>query len=642
MIYRYLPCPNDRTHFLSWHSENPLELDDIEKRLDLIEQFSPTHGTCRHVFIGAQKHIGLVVWEPNIEGMPKLCGTVNGHFVGATYPPFGISRIINVRGSIKAGELQQLATALVNNPGRISELSPPTLIASATLSHGIHLFNDVRGAIDCYSMNTSREGITSWTSSPYLSLIFALEYPVEDIGGAAQRAFWGYYPDTLTPFKNAPRVMGGTHIHVEDSPKPPSISCRDYIGRILSTATADHKENVKATEIAEEYLDSLNCTIMEGRGFYNTQWSMGLSGGRDSRLLLSGLIELNEYKDILLYTIPSMTSDMQIGEQIFRTASDAGYDLNWERRDSKQFLPTNQGWTIFDSLPPSSNGLVFGKNQLLDRLVYAVHLKNGNTMPGQYFAAPQRGVTESLHEVSLQGTAGETLRAYRYSEKDVLVGLEPFLKRFEKRFRKSGASSMFSQFALDTSYKCWRSYLANADDIGIGGFHKFDFFSITAQQSRRLELGRNFIDIAPLSCPVLLSRAFPMSAIEKTHNSYHIKIINRLCPWLKRVEYSFQIPVPMHEIRRDSTHMPAFFSNHSIPGFWDILDNTDIWQSVFDYRFVKSVFRKSRYNIFRYEVDDTINDYQKDRLACNLAWRVAQNRYTKLLRSFIDTARKSF
>ncbi|MEM1244800.1 MAG: hypothetical protein AAGK22_00430 [Acidobacteriota bacterium] len=632
---RTLPTRNSRARLLAWHSRDPLTQAEVAHRIAGVENFSPMAGMVRHELTLPRGHAGLVAWEPDLRGRRALCASSERGVVAATRPPYGLSQIIPWKGELGAPEIERLMTALIDDPRGVARLNPPFCIAGAELERGIDVFNDMRGLIDLYALPTTASGFTAWGSDPYLPLVFALEAPVEDRQAAALRAFWSYYPQEHSPFVNTPRVAGGTHVFLADRAEAPAVERRALLDDLLSES---FEMGFDPAAAEEELLSTTETCLREGRALFEGKVTMGLSGGRDSRLLLASLLKSKTQDGVSMFTRTTMGGDQEFGTKVAHAAREAGFEIDWRAVPGRRpAFSADSDDLAFDFLPSCRRRSDYGTNPLLDRYVFAFHIKNGQTMPGGYFGAPTARLDTVQRTLGLSGVSGEVLRAARYKESDLSRPPQKFFDRFAKRkfgagvrFRRRVTPTRpFNEPTLDLAHQSWNLYISRAEEIGIGGFHRFDYFAINAQQSRRIQSPANVV--APLAGPALMARAFGMSAEDRIANRYHLELTERMHPWLATIPYTHQVPVPASEKRRDNSGMPTLYSEKGIAGFGQILEQPGLWEDVYDPDAIRTIFDRQT----------AVNPYQMDRFSCLLAWRVAHRRYSEILDAFIRDHRNA-
>jgi len=361
-----------------------------------------------------------------------------------------------------------------------------------------------------------------------------------------------------------------------------------------------------------------------------------------------------------------MSQDVDLAQSVVAALKKSGVNLKYQVTTNK-FSSSNE---ITSANDYSDNNhaalnLVYGlervdeNNKLLARLLFHFQKNNGQVMPGIYFQPPRikhPTTNESSEFVVISGGSGETLRAPKYTQTEIQKGvllklvktlrskfdLIPKQKDIHKRLSNidqldledfyHGKHRMYSEGAARHAALVWHSYLSEANQAGIVDFRMFDYFAIAAQQSRRTGLGRDSQRMYPLASQSLMNSAFQLKPNERAENRYHTALISRLAPDLAGIPFSFELEVPKEEIRRDNSRFPLISDEvRGISGFSHILQNSENWNDSYHSDRIIALFEGQSFQL---------NDYQKDRTACQLAWRAATSQYPKLVNAYLDSSRE--
>jgi hypothetical protein len=350
------------------------------------------------------------------------------------------------------------------------------------------------------------------------------------------------------------------------------------------------------------------------------------------------MIALDQHRDIEFFTIGSMTQDVELAEAVAARAGREGKPISWSVRypGPGQYARVNdpQHLSLLDGLQA-----VDAENPLLARFLWHFHMGNGQVMPGRYFRAPNPGLFERERSqkgrIVLSGVSGEVLRAPKYSLQAIEGGLMAHVERSMKsRFglirgdRASGSMPERLVEAARNAAECWLGYLREAESFGISDFRMFDYFAIAAQQSRRIELGRDIREACPLTSPRLMDYAFRMLPSQRSSNQFHVSLLSDLFPSLAEIPFSFEVKVESSEIRRDNSRFPMIVDElQGVPGFQAILSEQECWRDAYDLDLIHKIYINGK---------RAVNDYQRDRVACQLAWRVTSIYYSKMLKDHVS------
>ena len=656
-----------RFEFVAWHSVRPLSAADVEHRLAAVEAFYPHTSEKRFVKTGVGGHTGLIVWAPQTHGLSQWCGPSDQALVYASHCPFGISKHVEISGPCAPDHVRQLHDKVRAQPETMRTMVPPLALAQLSNDGGLHIHADIRGFSELYH-HRNRQGLQVWSSRLAMPLVFALEQPVESRIGAQLRAVFTFYPHHHTPFDNVTRLLGGASVYAGDWPAEPISSRRNHLLDMLGQAYGQQGAPVDYAACQE----AMSGMLSEVRLFWSSdarsKLGCGLTGGRDSRTILSTLIATGQSKDIKFSTKKLMRQDYEVVPKLVGLCGREGHPLVWQMRERppSAYCASNdaRAWAIFPAaldnstpdaslttrkLPltgwlrrqPATRPYVFSANPLLDRMTFHFHDMDGQVMPTKYYASPQRqGVgTESL---MLGGMSGEILRGVGYGTAHLAAGPDQHRSsvaadRFQLGWRRLAAGKTqkarpYLREVHVAAHAAWSHYLDEARDGGIGGFLIFDYMNVVAQQSRRVEVPKMLKLISPLALPILLTESYKLSAEQRVANAFPIGMIGAAAPFLLEAPFSHQMPKDEAEIRLNATGFPQFWDANAVPGFHDILAQPDSWNDTFVEPRVLAEFDPNTVSGH--------NAAQRDRTGGLLLWRAAQKSYCEILGRHIAQHRR--
>lgn len=648
-----------RIDFVAWHSARPLSATDIAERLASVTGFYPRERYRQHMQIGAGGHTGLVVWMPPLKGLAELCGAHDGALAYVSHPPYGITSHVDIAGTCTPAHVLALHAKVKADPALMRDMVPPLIITSLDAGGGLHIHNDFRGLADLY--HHRGDGLQVWSNRVSMPLLFALVEPVESVSSAQLRAIFTYYPTDRTPFANVARVEGGTSVFAGGWQAPPVVQRRNLLLEMLGESYDRIGEPVDF----ERSRAAVARMLAEIPKFWSRPLRAGLTGGRDSRLILAYFLASGLIDKVQLMTIETIRQDFELAERLVEACRAEGHKVDWEiiRKQNRYIASNNEAaWADFPAAmahvpePPPPSGLLgrifrrpaqrasapayrYGASPLLDRMVFTFHKKEGQTMPAGYYAQPVRETAEGDGNVMIGGQSGEVLRASQYGSADLAAGPRARQEKLERgRFRISLARAIvpditrpYPRHVLDQALAVFRGYLDEARAGGLDDFQAFDYLNVAAQQSRRIDTPKQLQIVCPLAHPVLLMESYKLSAEERAGNAFHKRMTAALAPFLVDLPYSFQIPLVGEEIRRDQAGKPQFWDADAVPGFADILARADVWGDTFDTGMLMPEFSGS--------APARLNAYQRDSIGGMLCWRVAHRAYCEVLASFIAKRR---
>jgi len=206
--------------------------------------------------------------------------------------------------------------------------------------------------------------------------------------------------------------------------------------------------------------------------------------------------------------------------------------------------------------------------------------------------------------------------------------MKRFYRRFEpmKRTAKFHAKSLYTQPVFADARAEVDVVLADASQNGIHDFQQLDYFSVAAQQSRRLGGGQTFYTCYPLARVDFLYMSYQLSPRQRLEDKFHRDLIGQIYPALADLRFGHEIDVPKTEIRRDGSRFDPIFGGALAANFEEILAQPDNWNDTFSETAVR-LLRDSNYT--------AINEYQADRRMWQLAWRAAISMYVANVNDYI-------
>ena len=649
-----------RMDFVAWHSARPLGEAEIADRLATVTEFYPREKYRQLIKIGVGGHTGLVIWVPPLRGMAELCGSHEDALVYVSHPPLGITSHVDVPGQCTPAHVLALHAKVKADPALMRDLVPPLIIASLDAAGGLHIHPDFRGLADLHQ-HRGEGGLHVWSNRLSMPLLFALTEPVESVSSAQLRAIFTYYPTDRTPFANVARIEGGTSIYAGDWPAAPVVQRRNLLLEML----AESYSEIGTPVDFERCREAVARMLAEIPKFWKRPLRAGLTGGRDSRLILAYFLAAGMTDKVQLMTIETIRQDFELAEQLVAACRAQGHKVDWEivRKQNRYVAANNPvAWADFpaavahEAAPPTPAGVLarlfgsagrrapaeryrYGTSPLLDRMVFTFHKKEGQTMPAGYYAQPVRETADGDGNVMIGGQSGEVLRASQYGTADLAAGPRTRQDKLERgRFRISMARHIvpditrpYPRAVLDMALAVWRGYLDEARAGGLDDFQAFDYLNVAAQQSRRIDTAKQLPMVCPLAHPVLLTESYKLSAEERAGNVFHKRMTGNLAPFLVELPYSFQIPLVGEEIRRDQAGKPQFWDDDAVPGFDQVLAQSDVWGDTFDVGMLMPELSGS--------AAPRLNAYQRDSIGGMLCWRVAHRAYGEVLAGFIAKRR---
>ena len=163
-----------------------------------------------------------------------------------------------------------------------------------------------------------------------------MSYPLRFCGDLAEvdqtgnrvRGLLSDYPNTVTPLKGVKQIGAATVGRLHDCPDGIQIQTAPLLARTLGEfANVGPVENVDATQFLEQF----EAHLSEHRQIFGSPEFIrcGLTGGRDSRLILSSLLSLGLGEQVKFFTADAMSSDMLVAREVVDTLEATGVKLNY-------------------------------------------------------------------------------------------------------------------------------------------------------------------------------------------------------------------------------------------------------------------------------------------------------------------------
>ena len=274
------------------------------------------------VMTSADKRSGLILWGKSraMSYSRSLSETEDLSFM--TNIPFGYSAIIGYEHKVESVP-SAIIQKILEKPLLIKELAPPFCLIKYNKNGEFLLVNDMRGLSEVFTH--SNESLSIWTNNITMGAIFSDGPASLDEEAIGVRAIYSYFPRCSTVLSGFKRVAGGTVIFRGRDKKIKTFETGAYHKLFSQNVSKDYSRN----SAKNVYLDSLERTLNESKSFFGANLSLGLTGGRDSRLLLAGLIELGRHSDVCFYTLETISQELEVTHQIIAKMRKKGVNLNW-------------------------------------------------------------------------------------------------------------------------------------------------------------------------------------------------------------------------------------------------------------------------------------------------------------------------
>jgi hypothetical protein len=487
--------------WVAYAFDRPTAREDIERRLERVRahyaklyadplvqrsHLSPTVGMALWRRDDARVH-----WSHWAEG--------GGTVVASTNAVAGWDRVVQDAEPERAP--LELGRALSADPERLSELTPPFVIAALEARRErLVIVNDYLATARLYEMRTPSGWV--WSNRLGALPLFAGVAAELDPEGWAIHAAAGWFLGSATPLRGAVKVRAGAAITVDGSPSGATVRHEetDAVRRLVSPRRASLSDG--ATAAAEQ-----SVALARSIGsFWSVAPTVNLSGGRDSRISAAGAIVAG--LDAKFRTMDIEPGEVDAARELVAAAPGA-IELG---------VLSMEGGEPDDSLAER-----IGETHM-------VHDGLANPMGGQgSLDLPQQGFVAPL----VTGHGGELGHGFYYDAARLRRELRPatrgrLLKRLERSGRQRHNSAREDAYAL---------YLAEVERTldegrryGVRGPSLLDYYYLAERLPHRAGLGSRNDRYSACVTPAFVRASFDLSPRQRTRAALHRAVIEELIP----------------------------------------------------------------------------------------------------------------
>lgn len=484
----------------------------------------------------------LISFEPAIRLLDQtLSLQTNDVHCASAYPILlSISRSQTANGG---QYLRELADGIRDDIPRLFSTAPPLSFACHDIPlDTIHVVNDYLGFGRGY-LYDGRD--VALVSSSVLALALAMpETPKEDQDFWKQYCTWGFAVDDKTYIQSVSALKPGTRVTMSNGKM--LVEQTHGLGRLVQKYRQGELDLPSAIEVCQEYFGRAS-------SFYDEPPIIGLSGGRDSRLIAALAVSTNTKCKFETRVPPHL--EQEIAEQL---VSASPMPLDWSA------LP----FVYADKPAPMNN--------LLERAAYWFKYTDGDCWHShlrrdipesrghqkQHIALPNgdnAGSTATKQpRVSITGGAGEIARSHFYDSVHILDP-EDRLSRYLKYIRAQ--NKLIPSFAKECTAQAMETVFNEGRAYGIGGLHLLDYFFHRSRIKRAYPVAPGiFTPILNLSVSL---ESFEMAPQDKIDAKLIVDMTAQLVPEWANIPYFHQLAStrPMHEVNKTAV----------LPYYWETI-----------------------------------------------------------------------
>lgn len=490
-------------------------------------------------------------WAPWVED--------GGMIVASTNAVAGWERLI---GQVDVARAPlELGRALAADPERVSELTPPFVMAVLDQERErLLIVNDFLATARLYEMRTPAGRV--WSNRLGALPLFAGGQPELDPEGWAIHAAAGWFLGSTTPLRGAVKVRPGSAITVEGSPTGAAIHHdeTDAVRRLVAPRRASLSNQAAA---AADQSVALSRSI-------GSIWSVGptinLSGGRDSRISAAGAIAAG--LDAKFRTMDIEPGEVDAARELLAAAPS----------------PIELGVMTMDRGEPDDS--------LAERIggTHLVHDGLANPMGGQSsLDLPQQGFVAPL----VTGHGGELGHGFYYDAARLRRELRPATrKRLMRRLERSGRQRHNS--AREDAYALYLAEVERTLDEGrahgVRGASLLDYYYLAERLPHRAGLGSRNDRYSACVTPAFVRGSFDLTPRQRTRAMLHRAVLQELMPAWNEIPFFHGGGGRMRPMKRARIWERPRHSQD----MEEMLASSELWSDAFDPDRIQAMWREAK------------------------------------------------
>jgi asparagine synthase (glutamine-hydrolysing) len=338
-----------------------------------------------------------------------------------------------------------------------------------------------------------------------------------DIEAWAGYAAAGHFPGSMAPFEGVRLMDGGQRLSLArhpdgcwavESSRRPGVD--DLVLSGLARRSAIGTQSSRVRQAAVDLAASgLTRVVGSVGGLYDGPVALGLSGGKDSRVIAAALLSAG--------VVPTFTTN--ITTEVEGTTA---VELLRRLRESRRLDPQHQ------LSKPGEPGRVL-RDPLLVR-AERIRVRYDHQYPSSYLSRPAVSAQPpaALPPPSFGGAGGEILTGYWYPHAE----LPPQRMKAHLATKLCGAGSLQALTSSNQEAHLARALalLARASELGLEGFDVLDYAYLIEKMRRWCTLAYTVGQVAPFLAPEVVEAAFALSPADKAERVFHRAVLDVLAP----------------------------------------------------------------------------------------------------------------
>lgn len=463
---------------------------------------------------------GLMFWhQPMHSPVVPLFKMEPDRLLVSAYLPYGSSSVVS-SVDIKSGAyISKLIDAIENNGLALARLCPPLVMVDCDLARGkIRIVNDLIGFGRVYEYRAN--GWTVWTNRLALAPVLIGDAPTASFEGWSSLASAGWFLGESTAYSGAKALPPATIANVD------AVAGTFEYTRTMEVAPFLRGPETPKDETVEAICSDMLGVVKESYDFFPSAAVLGLSGGRDSRVIAALTLKVDD--QILMETSYPPNLELEIAETLIK-ASPAS--LNWRsvRRGTDRMEESSDQ----PGAPLIEKSIAWNRYCDGDMMPTVLH------RPGVPSFAP----TQPRRRFS--GIAGELGHANFYDPDPIKIkGLRINVPTaiqvaiYRERLINSPSVRIGSRSAARAMFN---EIIAAAEADGIAGLTKLDYWYLFCRLRRWANGNWGIGAVTPFLCPSYIFAGIKMAPTDKKASLLHRKLIARLAPWWADIPFFHEL-----------------------------------------------------------------------------------------------------
>ncbi|QLQ38224.1 hypothetical protein [Micromonospora robiginosa] len=354
------------------------------------------------------------------------------------------------------------------------------------------------------------DGVTAWCTRPGLLAAFLHGAPRPDFAGWTSYLLCGHFGGDLSPLADIRllrpgervtgrrRATGGWQLTTE---------CRYAVDDVVRAGLAERERPV--AERLDRAADALTRAVESLHRLHDGEVTLGLSGGKDSRLIAATLVAAGRTPNLV--THDDTPAEADVARELVRRLRRRGLDLPHR------------------TVPAAAPADVLGVG-LRERARRLAELHD-HQFPSTYLVRPpaRTRLPETIRPASLTGAAGELAVGYWYPRADADPAPTPE-QAGPARLLAALPHGAAAPEALAAERDRVAAVLAHARDLGLRDEHLIDYLYLVERMRRWCTSAYTTGMVTPFLAPGFVATTFACGVAEKRARLPHTALIARLVP----------------------------------------------------------------------------------------------------------------